>query len=347
MAEWTDEQPYVPWIMSVSFRQLVDTILNPITLLANFDSDGDRVPQQQTTTLTFDVDAALLVELGERLVARRSVALAELMKNAYDADATEVTVRFNDVRGPDGEITVSDNGSGMTFEAMKVGWMRIATTIAKVDELSRRFGRPKTGAKGVGRFACRRLALRLALETTSRLPAGSERITAEFDWRDFKPGLDISEVSTTVTREYVPDTHSTGTTLRLSNLTDTWGRKDIGEIQSELADLLDPHDRDVYVRRNPGYDADPGFHMTIEAPEFPDYEGTIEDRFLEAAWGMLKGTVNDYGQPEYRLSIRDSQSDLRYNPSEFSFPDLAGAEFTIRMMVYSAKPFPWNGISAS
>ena len=226
---------------------------------------------------------------------------------------------------------------------MKLGWMRIATTIAKINELSGRFGRPKTGAKGVGRFACRRLALRLALETTSRLPIGSERITAEFDWSDFKPGLDISDIKTAVTRETLSGTPATGTTLRLSSLTDIWERKDIAEIQSELADLLDPHDRDVYVRRSPGYDADPGFRMAIEAPEFPDYEGTIEDRFLEAAWGVLEGTVNDNGQAEYKLSIRSGQSGLRYSPLEFSFPDLAGAEFTIRMMVYSGSRFRGTG----
>ena len=56
--------------------------------------------ERQTSKLAFDVDAALLVELGERLVARRSVALAELIKNAYDADATEVIVSIEDVTGP-------------------------------------------------------------------------------------------------------------------------------------------------------------------------------------------------------------------------------------------------------
>ena len=64
----------------------------------------------ETTRLSFDVDAALLVELGERLVARRSVALAELIKNAYDADATLVKVSFQNVKGNHGEIVVADNG---------------------------------------------------------------------------------------------------------------------------------------------------------------------------------------------------------------------------------------------
>ena len=39
--------------------------------------------------LHFSVDAKLLFELGEQLVARKSVALSELVKNAFDADATK------------------------------------------------------------------------------------------------------------------------------------------------------------------------------------------------------------------------------------------------------------------
>lgn len=111
---------------------------------------GEKVTSRDKANLSFDVDAALLVELGERLVARRSVALAELIKNAYDADATEVTITFSEIRGPKGEIIVTDNGSGMTLQALKRGWMRIATTDALENAHSLAFGRPKTGAKGVG-----------------------------------------------------------------------------------------------------------------------------------------------------------------------------------------------------
>ena len=45
-------------------------------------------------TLFFTIDAALLRELGERLVGKPHIALAELVKNSYDADATEVTIKF-------------------------------------------------------------------------------------------------------------------------------------------------------------------------------------------------------------------------------------------------------------
>ena len=182
----------------------------------------------ETTSLAFDVDAALLVELGERLVARRSIALAELVKNAYDADATEVTVSFQNVAGKNGEIVVTDNGSGMTLETMKHGWMRIATTDAVANSLSKRFGRRKTGAKGVGRFACRRLASRLLLESISEGQEGLERIKATFDWNSFGAGMNLSAITVNVTRESVSENSPLGTTLRFTGLTDRWEEHDLG-----------------------------------------------------------------------------------------------------------------------
>jgi HSP90 family molecular chaperone len=67
-----------------------------------------------STTFTFSVDSALLRELGEKLVSTVHVALSELVKNAYDADATEVKVSItpNATSGP--TIIIEDNGTGMT-----------------------------------------------------------------------------------------------------------------------------------------------------------------------------------------------------------------------------------------
>ena len=295
--------------------------------------------------MSFDVDAALLVELGERLVARRSVALAELIKNAYDADATHVTVSFRDVTSTNGEITVTDNGSGMSLEAMRLGWMRIATTDAVVNARSGRFGRPKTGAKGVGRFACRRLASRLSLESVSSVPNGSERISADFDWHDFKPGLDLTHVKTDVARESVVEKLATGTTLRLSGLTDVWGEEDLASLQLELDALIDPHRDGGSVQRSLKHEPDPGFEAGIQVPEFPKYEGSITDRFLRAAWGVLKGKVTDQGKPQYELDIRDSDTRLRLNPPDISFQPLSNAEFTVRMVVYTGSQFRGTGYS--
>lgn len=115
--------------------------------------------------LQFSVDSSLLFQLGEQLVAKPSVALAELVKNAYDADATQVLIIMENIGEPGGTIFIEDNGHGMTFEEIQKGWMRIATNNKQDNPISRKYMRPVTGAKGIGRFAARRLGTRLILQS--------------------------------------------------------------------------------------------------------------------------------------------------------------------------------------
>jgi anti-sigma regulatory factor (Ser/Thr protein kinase) len=102
--------------------------------------------------LQFSVDSALLGELGEKLVETVHIALVELVKNSYDADASEVEVIFSKDENGKTEIKIIDNGVGMSFQNVENYWMRIATTNKKKDDVSPVFGRPLTGAKGIGRF---------------------------------------------------------------------------------------------------------------------------------------------------------------------------------------------------
>src|SRR6266404_9663761 len=99
-------------------------------------------------TIPFSVDSALLRELGERLVGKPHVALAELVKNAYDADANRVVIRF----GED-SIEVIDDGHGMTADDFRQYWMRIGTTHKQKSLFSPRLKRPVTGSKGIGRLS--------------------------------------------------------------------------------------------------------------------------------------------------------------------------------------------------
>src|SRR5438445_7200277 len=151
--------------------------------------------------LTFTVDSALLSELGEKLVETAHIALVELVKNAYDADATETTVKIipnpalevdvidngsgvakivGRTSGP--EVHVIDNGSGMTFDDVQNYWMRIATTHKKEHDVSPRYGRPRTGSKGIGRFSCRRLGTHLKLITTAARNGKFEQTKVSFPW---------------------------------------------------------------------------------------------------------------------------------------------------------------------
>src|SRR5262249_16514803 len=121
----------------------------------------------QERILQFSVDARLLRELGERLVGRPHIALAELIKNAYDADARTVDISFSD-----DQIVVSDDGHGMSETDFVQRWMRIGTGRTEKGGTSRELKRAMTGSKGVGRLAAQLLAHELEVVTVGlRNPA--------------------------------------------------------------------------------------------------------------------------------------------------------------------------------
>ena len=115
----------------------------------------------------FNIDSRLLFELGEKLLTNRAVALAELAKNSYDADATRVEVHMKSVKKLGGTIIVKDDGIGMNFNDFERTWMRIATIDKEENPITTKYKRKKAGEKGIGRFACRRLSKKLILKSVS------------------------------------------------------------------------------------------------------------------------------------------------------------------------------------
>ena len=99
----------------------------------------------QEDEVYFNVDSRLLLQLGEKLVTNRAVALAELIKNSYDADATHATVNLTNIKTPGGTISVEDNGSGMTLSTFEDTWMRIATIDKEKNPISQKYKRKKAG----------------------------------------------------------------------------------------------------------------------------------------------------------------------------------------------------------
>ena len=143
-----------------------------------------------TEKFYFSVDSALLGELGEKLVSTVHVALTELVKNAYDADASLVSIEILPEKTGGSRVIIKDNGDGMTIDQVRAFWMKIGTTNKVAQPKSNRFGRLKTGSKGIGRFACRRLGLNLTLKTTALLPDSAnnkfQTTKVDFEWAKFE-----------------------------------------------------------------------------------------------------------------------------------------------------------------
>ena len=185
--------------------------------------------------LKFTIDAALLRELGERLVGKPHIALAELIKNGYDADATQVTVTFL----PDKDcIEISDDGHGMTFEEFKNFWMRIGTTHKRATQ-SRDLKRPMTGSKGVGRLAVQFLAGKLEIKTVPKDTEG-EWLEAQIDWAEAIRATDLTKVEIAYNRNLSKPPFPHGTSIILSELKDEWEMDSIRKLASEIWWLQPP-----------------------------------------------------------------------------------------------------------
>jgi len=160
--------------------------------------------------LFFVADAALIDRLGRELVGKQETALVELIKNSFDADATNVKVTFGL-----NTIEVADNGSGMNREELVNGFLRLASNLKVSEPRSRRFRRSRAGRKGIGRFATQRLGRTLVLRTcTEHSAAGLE---LRVDWAKFVPEVNLEEVPVIVS-EIEASSH--GTTLIIGGLRD-------------------------------------------------------------------------------------------------------------------------------
>lgn len=198
----------------------------------------------------FTVDTHLFTELGELLVGRESTALIELVKNAYDADATEVVVYGENLGDPErGRIVISDDGVGMDRDTFERGFLRVASrTRLTADRKSVRFRRRYTGAKGVGRLAAHKLARRLDVASVPR--AGESRaisavsgIQGHIDWDEVEkaetldeiPGTAVSVVDRSVRK---PGGH--GTVLTLSRLRQKWTKTQLSRFLTEVEGMQVP-----------------------------------------------------------------------------------------------------------
>ena len=179
----------------------------------------------------FTVDTHLFRELGELLVGRDSTALIELIKNAYDADAKEVTVHGEMLDLPgQGRIMIVDDGTGMHAAEFEQGFLRVASRLKEEGERrSTLFRRRYTGAKGIGRLAAHKLARKLEITSRRRISQGTrmqQTLYAAIDWDEIEryetlDDLDSTEAILMESKE-MGATDRSGTTLVLSRLRRAW-----------------------------------------------------------------------------------------------------------------------------
>ena len=234
---------------------------------------------------TFTVDAALLRELGDRLIGRSYIALAELVKNAYDADAIDCRIELDDDR-----IVVWDNGHGMSEYDFHRHWLRIGTTHKTAAPASPRLGRAMTGSKGLGRLSVQFLADEMTLESTS-VDDSSCHLYAFVDWTNIQHGSDLDTVAVLWEMRsdslVHPDDRPTGTRIVLSKLRSEWNATEIERLGQDVWMLQSP-----FRRSNRRSDAGTAhdFYVHLDAPGI-DGARVAFDKFQNALFENWKARI--------------------------------------------------------
>jgi len=259
---------------------------------------------QDSTNVRFSVDAGHIQRLGVELVGKKDTALSELIKNAFDADASEVDLNFENSRAVGGTLTISDNGSGMTMDVIRNSWMRISTDTKAEQPLSPRYSRRRAGRKGIGRFAVQRLAKKLELRTS---PFGEHHgYSVFFDWdEEFKSGKDLNDVFNRV-HKFDKAPEESGTELKMTSLRDAWTTASISRVWRAVLLLQPPFKVANVSGKDAGKKADPGFTVRVngETNDVSADSFSIEKDFLSQALASIEARIDADGKANVRVISR-------------------------------------------
>lgn len=193
--------------------------------------------QQENQVLRFEPSAYLQRLIGRELISTEYIAVAELVKNAYDAGASEVIVELR--REAPQKLVIHDDGLGMSFDEFKRLWM--APGYSEKVEVGKAAKRPLLGEKGIGRFAADRLARKLIVVTKK---AGEEdALYVQFDWEDFEDRTKkMRDVPIPYYRRPDPELvrDRSGTRLELEELRQEWDSRAWRNLRRELQSLVSP-----------------------------------------------------------------------------------------------------------
>ena len=178
---------------------------------------------QNNRVLRLNYSGRIIDHLGLQMYQSPVAAVAELVANAWDADADRVDIRLPEALTDTAEIVVKDDGNGMTFAQcqerfLNVGYARRGNNNIERSQLK---GRRILGRKGIGKFAGFGIAQKVRVETVSR--ADGERTVFEMDISKLRSDTYVNREGTEIDLiEYeCPDSGREqyhGTSIRLRGL---------------------------------------------------------------------------------------------------------------------------------
>lgn len=227
--------------------------------MANYLANVDR-----ESLLRFKPRARLLLQLGDQLIKNESIALVELVKNSYDADANKVTIYMEGIDNPEeGVIIIEDDGFGMSAEIVENVWLEPGSDFKEQQILknktSPKFNRLPIGEKGIGRFGVHKLGNIIEMTTKAK---DSNEVFVRIDWEDFKEYKYLDQVPIKIIERKTPiffKDGNTGTNIIISKLRKKWERGIAREIKRSITALSSPFQKndsfsaDLAILDKPGW----------------------------------------------------------------------------------------------
>ena len=232
--------------------------------------------------LPFRPRARLLQLLGDQLIGTPRLAVFELVKNAYDADAELVTVVLKDSGIDSARIVVRDDGDGMTLDTIRDIWLVPAHDHRELQRIAKKrtaLNRLPLGEKGVGRFAVHKLGDRVEVVTRAK---GELECIVSIDWAAEIEKQFLSDTAVSIkTREPVVFTDDkTGTIITISKLRESeWSRGDVRRLLRQITSISSPFNRPA-----------DRFKAVLEVPDHPDWVAGVPDTtsiLNRAPWHFL------------------------------------------------------------
>lgn len=211
-------------------------------------AEGKSEERNLIGTFPFSVMARVALQLGRESISNSVVAIAELVKNAYDADAEKVTIQFGGLDTDTPILVIEDDGNGMTQDQLSSRWMVIGTSNKLRSTRSSGKQRVLTGEKGLGRLGLDRLCQKTVIQSfTEEEPRGVELV---IDWAKYE-NLETRLEEIAHSLYGIPknlqnpindarESKNKGTRLILYGLKDAWTKEYLLDLKQELTLLVSP-----------------------------------------------------------------------------------------------------------
>ena len=187
---------------------------------------------------TFAITPRVIAHLGEDLIKNENIALVELVKNSYDAQATFCEIEFFFIGDELSKVTITDDGIGMDLNTVENAWLVIGTDNKKKQLEHPSTGRLPLGEKGIGRLGVHKLGRKIRVQTHKY---GHNEVLIDIDWTKLANAQSIDDFPIQITEHVLsslPMPH--GTKITISDLKGEWNRRKLRNVYRDLASLNSP-----------------------------------------------------------------------------------------------------------